>query len=166
MNNSKIEYLLGKKSELNEVLQPYSREVVNFLDDFSKLIYLKKNLNIFPDIKALGFFCRKQNILNLKKKYNDLDRIRFGLGLVFHITPSNIPTNFMYSLIFGLVSGNANIVKVPSKKFNEIQIICEEMKYLLEKKKHSKIKKMMRIIRYDSKETKITKIFLKFLMPD
>ena len=42
MNNSKIEYLLGKKSELNEVLQPYSREVVNFLDDFSKLIYLKK----------------------------------------------------------------------------------------------------------------------------
>ena len=31
------------------------------------------------------------------------------------------------------------------------------MKYLLEKKKHSKIKKMMRIIRYDSKETKITR---------
>ena len=37
------------------------------------------------------------------------------------------------------------------------------MKYLLEKK-HSKIKKMMRIIRYDSKETKITRDISKFLI--
>ena len=116
-----------------------------------------KNLNIFPDIKALAFFCRKQNILNFKKKYFNPKRIRFGLGLIFHITPSNIPTNFMYSLIFGLISGNANIVKVPSRKFDEIKIICREIKYLLRKRKHLRVKKMIQILRYDSEENQITR---------
>ena len=35
--------------------------------------------------------------------------------MIFHITPSNIPTNFAYSFIFGLLTGNSNIVKVPTK---------------------------------------------------
>ena len=39
-----------------------------------------------------------------------------SLGMIFHITPSNIPTNFAYSMIFGLINGNSNIT-VPSKKF-------------------------------------------------
>lgn len=156
MNNSRIDYLVGKKSELDNILKPFSEEVISFLDDFSRLINSKKNLKIFPDIKALAFFCRKKNILNFKKTYYNQKRIRFGLGLIFHITPSNIPTNFMYSLIFGLISGNANIVKVPSRKFDEIKIICEEIEYLLKKRKHLTIKKMIQILRYDSKENQIT----------
>ena len=64
MNNSRIEYLVGKKSQLHNTLKPFSEEVVSFLDDLSRSINSKKNLNIFPDIKALAFFCRKKNILN------------------------------------------------------------------------------------------------------
>ena len=156
MNNSKIEYLVGKKSDLNGTLKPFSDEIISFLDDFSRLINSRKSLKIFPDIKALAFFCRKKNILNFKKKYYNPERIRFGLGLIFHITPSNIPTNFMYSLIFGLISGNANIVKVPSRKFDEIKIICDEIGYLLKKRKNSKVKNMIKILRYDSNENQIT----------
>jgi len=159
MNNFRIKYLVGKKSKLDNILKPFSEEVIIFLDDFSRSVNLRKNLNIFPDIKSLAFFCRKQNILNFKKKYHTPERIRFGLGLIFHITPSNIPTNFMYSLIFGLISGNANIVKVPSKKFEEIIIICEIVEKLLKKKKHLKVNRMIQILRYDSKENQITKHF-------
>jgi hypothetical protein len=157
MNNYKINYLVGKKATLNNVLKPFSKEVVSFLDDFSRQINLRKDIKDFPDIKGLAFFCRKQNIMNFKKKYYNTDRIRFGLGLVFHITPSNIPTNFMYSLIFGLISGNSNIVKVPSRKFEEIKIICEEIENLLRKKKHLILKKMVRILRYNSEDNEITK---------
>ena len=81
---------------------------------------------------ALSFFCRKKNILKLKK-YSDKS-VRFGLGLLFHITPSNVPTNFAYSLIFGLLSGNANIVKVPSKKYEEIKLICDAINKIVLKK--------------------------------
>jgi hypothetical protein len=156
MNNLGIEYLVGKKSHLNNFLKPFSKEVINFLDEFSRLINSRKNLENYPDIRALAFFCRKRNILNFKDKYYNPKRIRFGLGLVFHVTPSNIPTNFMYSLIFGLISGNANIVKVPSRKFDEIKIICEEIEYLLKKKKHLIVKQMIKILRYDSSENQIT----------
>ena len=47
------------------------------------------------------------------------NELRLGVGLAFHITPSNMPTNFAYSLLFGLLSGNSNIIKVPSRKFPE-----------------------------------------------
>ena len=60
MNNSKIEYLVGKKSDLNGTLKPFSDEIISFLDDFSRLINSRKSLKIFPDIKALAFFCRKK----------------------------------------------------------------------------------------------------------
>ena len=42
-----------------------------------------------------------------------------GRGLIFHITPTNVPTNFFYSFIFSLLSGNSNIVKLPTKDFEE-----------------------------------------------
>jgi hypothetical protein len=67
MNNYKINYLVGKKATLNNVLKPFSKEVVSFLDDFSRQINLRKDIKDFPDIKGLAFFCRKQNIMNFKK---------------------------------------------------------------------------------------------------
>ena len=115
MIKKNIEYLVGQKAKLDFVLEPFNSKVINFLDDLSKSLDSKFNNKNFPDLKALSFFCRKNNILNLRGKYHNNDSIRFGLGLLFHITPSNIPTNFAYSLIFGLITGNSNIVKVPSK---------------------------------------------------
>ena len=58
-----------------------------------------------------------------------------SIGLVFHITPSNIPTNFAYSLLFGLLTGNSNIIKVPTKIFPQIEIISSTLKKKLLKKK-------------------------------
>ena len=143
----KIDYLVGKKAKLNVFISPFNNKVVAFLDDLSKSLnnFNKKNI---PDLKALSFFCRKNNILILKNKHFDPNAIRFGLGLLFHITPSNIPTNFAYSLIFGLIAGNSNIVKVPSKKFDEIEIICKSLNNVLKKRKYKQIKNMITIIRY------------------
>ena len=38
-----------------------------------------------------------------------------GCGLALYISPSNVPMNFAYSLVFGLLSGNNNPIR-PSKK--------------------------------------------------
>ena len=128
-----IEYLIGKKAKLNIYIEPFSSTIINFLNDLSKSLDNNFNNKNFPDLKAFSFFCRKKNILSLKNKHQDKDSTRFGLGLLFHITPSNIPTNFAYSLIFGLITGNSNIVKVPSKKFEQIEIICAEIQKLIKK---------------------------------
>lgn len=152
-----IEYLVGKKSKLNIFQNPFNTNVVNFLNDFSKKLDKSLKRKMYPDIKALSFFCRKQHILSLKKKHSDENVVRFGIGLLFHITPSNIPTNFAYSLIFGLITGNSNIVKVPIKKFEEIDIICKALKHVLTIKKYTRIQNMISIIRYDSGNDQLTK---------
>jgi hypothetical protein len=91
---------------------------VDFLDSLSReLIKFRE----YPDVATLGFWCRKANILKLKTDYPETDRI--GRGAVFHIAPSNVAVNFAYSLIVGLLAGNANIVRLPSKDFPQVDII-------------------------------------------
>ena len=132
-NKQKIQYLVGNANFTNDASLPYNDLVCEFLDYFSKELLNLKLSKEFPDLVALAFWCRKQNILNLKKKFISSE-FRKGLGLVFHITPSNIPTNFAYSLLFGLLTGNTNVVKVPSKKFKQIDIVCDVINKTLKKK--------------------------------
>ena len=146
MENKKIEYLVGKTSSLNNSISPFNELVILFLDELSLSLNLKNRNKKFVDVMALSFFCRKKNILKLRKKYSDKS-VRFGLGTLFHITPSNVPTNFAYSLIFGLLSGNSNIVKVPSKKYEEIKLICDAINKIV-LKKFKLIKDMILIVRY------------------
>jgi hypothetical protein len=157
-NNTK--YLVGQNAKLNYFISPFNEEVIDFLNDFSESLIIN-NKNNLPDVKTLSFFCRKNNILNLKKKYLDHNNIRYGLGLLFHITPSNIPTNFAYSLIFGLICGNSNIVKVPSRDFKEIEIICDSLKKVLTKTKYLKIKNMITVVRYSNNDNLTSILSLK-----
>ena len=127
-----LEYLVGDSKIYKDVSEPYNTNIINLLSDLSYELNNKKYYKSYSDIKTLSFFCRKANLLNLKKKSKNYDdQPRLGLGLVFHVTPSNIPTNFFYSLIFGLINGNSNIVKVPSKNFEQIDIICKVLNKLL-----------------------------------
>ena len=66
--------------------------------------------------------------------------------------------HFAYSFVFGLLAGNANIVRVPSTDHPQVEIICKTIKNLLNIKKYSKIKKMNAFIKYE-KNDEITKIF-------
>jgi len=153
-----IEYLVGSSDCDLKADVPFSNEVCNFLGDLSVKLNNSQLSKKYPDIKTLAFWCRKKNILNLQKKLQT-NESRLGLGLIFHITPSNIPTNFAYSLIFGLLTGNSNIVKVPSKKFEQIEIICSVMQELI-KKKYKTIKKKITIVRYNNNDEYTKKISL------
>ena len=125
MKNLKdFEYLVGNSKSISvQPTTPYDQRVCNFLGDLSYELNKNKEVKKYPDIKTLAFWCRKNEIFKFRDKFIS-NEFRLGLGLLFHITPSNIPTNFAYSLIFGLLTGNSNIVKVPSKDFKQIEIIC------------------------------------------
>ena len=118
-----IEYLVGSKKIRNKTITPYNNIICNFLSDLSKELNLSEESKVYPDIKTLAFWCRKKNIEKFKNQFKS-NESRLGLGLLFHITPSNIPTNFAYSLVFGLVTGNSNVIKVPSQNFEQVKIIC------------------------------------------
>ncbi len=105
----------------------------------------------YPDIMAFAFWCRKANINKIKRRFED-GLFRLGLGLVFHITPSNVPVNFAFSFAFGLLSGNANIVRAPSKPFTQVDVISEVIKTLLFQEKYAEINSMNAIVNYTEKD--------------
>tara|TARA_B100001248_G_C27392082_1_gene463036 strand:+ start:384 stop:1559 length:1176 start_codon:yes stop_codon:yes gene_type:complete len=146
---SEIEYLVGNKKFENLSIKPFDDAVCNFLSSLSKNINNSNLLKDYSDIKTFAFMCRKSNIEKLKSKINQ-NEFRRGLGLLFHITPSNIPTNFAYSLLFGVLSGNTNVIKVPSKKFPQIDLICKFINVTL--KKYKKVRKMINIVRYQNND--------------
>ena len=159
MNNmEKIKFLVGNKEIKKISLSPYDKEVLDFLVDLSEDLNLTKDIKNYPDIKTFAFFCRNKNLIKLKKNFLVSSRdIRLGLGLIFHITPSNIPTNFAYSLIFGLLTGNSNIVKVPSRDFKQIDIISKSINKILSKK-YKRVKEMIKIVKYKNNESFTKKI--------
>ena len=147
--------VLGNKKFEIKVTTPFNNLVVDFLLDFSNELRKFKKINSFPDLIYLIFWCNKNKSKNLSKYCNN-NYLRLGRGLIFHICPSNVPTNFIYSFFFGLLSGNSNIVKIPSKDFKEKKIILSAVKSLFNRKKYINLKRTNCFIQYNNKD-EITK---------
>jgi hypothetical protein len=128
---------------------PFSDEIIHYLNALSKELNKDPRTREYPDVATFSFFCRKANIIFLKKKYSLNDTIRLGRGLVFHIAPSNVPVNFAYSLLIGLLAGNTNIVRVPSKNFEQVNIICEAIARLSQVKEHEIFSSRIILVRYN-----------------
>ena len=140
-----------------QALAPFSDSVLDYLNDLSKLLFKDSRAKNYPDVSTFAFYCRKANLLHLQKTFTNDDEIRLGRGMVFHIAPSNVPVNFAYSLIAGLLSGNSNVVRVPSRKFEQIQIVIDAINVLSELDRHRDVSDRIILIRYDSQEDSITR---------
>ncbi|XFA99101.1 acyl-CoA reductase [Candidatus Izemoplasma sp. B36] len=129
VNFNKIKFLVGNKKIVESIfniapLKPFDQRVIDYLDILSKKILRSSIAKSYPDIITFGFWCRRSSILSYKEKYIDINN-RLGRGIAFHIAPSNVPINFAYSLVAGLLSGNINIIRISSKNFDQIEIMKE-----------------------------------------
>jgi hypothetical protein len=82
----------------------------------------------------------------MKKKHKVSNRL--GRGVLFHVAPSNVPINFAYSLAAGLLSGNANIVRLPSKSFPQVQIITSAFQDVLASDQFSRFAPYIVLLKY------------------
>ena len=158
LDKKKTLYQITKNKRFNiNVSEPFNNQSINFLSDFSKELKKEKKIYKFPDLIYLVFWASYKKIGEAKKKFLSRN-IRLGRGLIFHICPSNVPTNFIYSFFFGLLSGNSNIVKVSSKVFPEKNIILSTINKLFKKKKYLGLKNSNFFIQYDEKIENTQKI--------
>ena len=140
-----------------QALAPFSGPVLDYLNELSKLLFKDPRAKNYPDVSTFAFYCRKANLLQLQKTFTNDDEIRLGRGMVFHVAPSNVPVNFAYSLVAGLLAGNSNVVRVPSKKFEQIQIIIDAINLLFEIDRYRDVSDRIIFVRYDSREDSITR---------
>jgi len=149
----KITFLTGdadiiKKMPNVKALSPFFDDIVDFLSSLSREILKNDSNKQFPDVMTFAFWIRKASLTQMRMISGyEKKGLRFGRGVVFHIAPSNVPVNFAYSLAVGLLSGNANIVRVPTKQFPQIDIICEAINVTLENKPN--IRPYISLIRYE-----------------
>ena len=152
--NLNITKILGSE---NKYLKPnfiFEELIISFLNEIYLSINKIKEARLYSDLATFGFWCRKKNIENLLKKYKN-NEIRIGRGIVYHIAPSNVPMNFAYSFAFGMLSGNYNLVRLPSKKYYQIHVLCDIIRKICSKKKYKKILKYFLFIHYE-KSSKIS----------
>ena len=150
-NNKKIKILIGNYNLKDGPYEIFDKNIIKFLNEISKEILKSTKCRKFPDLVAFGFWCRSSNIKTIFNNYSFFKN-RMGRGTVLHITPSNVPTNFAYSMVFGLLSGNNNIIRLPSKNFIQVKILCNILIKLSKKDKYKKNFKKFLLIKYDNSD--------------
>lgn len=126
-NFNELVYVVGNAETINQMQSvpakvPFDEKVIEFLNALSgKLL---KSGKAFSDVVTFAFWCRKAALLKEKEKY-DCGEIRLGRGIAFHSTPSNVAVNFAFSFATGLLAGNKNIVRLPAKPFEQVDIVCK-----------------------------------------
>lgn len=127
-------FLVGGASIENTPLNPYDDAACDFLAALSGSLMKAPDVRAYPDVISFAYWCRRSNVQALKQ---DAGTPRFplscrlGRGVTFHVAPSNIPVNFAFSFVFGLLAGNPNIVRVPSKPFAQTTLICDAINAVL-----------------------------------
>jgi len=141
-----VNYIIGSEKIETTAMMPYSEIACEFLNDLSSRLMKSPVIRQYTDLSALAFWCRKANIQKLKENFG-ANNNRLGRGLCFHIAPSNIPINSIFSFFFSLLAGNSNIVRLSSKDFPQVDIVCEIIKDVL--KNYPEIEKRTAFIKYD-----------------
>ena len=147
MNRNDIKYWVGGEQMEIRPLPVYSDIVCEFLEEVSGMLRKDVEARMYPDILTFAFWCRRANIKKLKENYVT-PYFCVGKGLVFHVAPSNVPINFAFSLVFGMLAGNANVVRVSQKDFPQIPIVCRILNQVLENKKYEVLKKQTQVVSY------------------
>ncbi len=139
---------------------PFADDVIEYLNALSKSLLQDRESRLYPDVVTFAFFCRKANLSAQKANYN-FKAIRLGRGVAFHIAPSNVPINFAYSWVAGLLSGNTNIVRVSSKYFPQVDLVIKHIQKISEQEHYKNISQKTVFVRYN-KFSDATNFFSKF----
>ena len=136
---------------------PFCDEVMAFLQGLSAWLLQDSAAKSYPDVISFAFWCRTGALRAMKENYSG-QQLRLGRGVVFHIAPSNVPVNFAYSLAAGLLAGNANIVRIPSQDYPQVEIICGALREILKQEEFRHLSKHVILLRYE-KDDAITDFF-------
>lgn len=146
-----FELLAPQNGSLEEVLlskpcPPFSEERKTFLSELANVIIRTEESRKYPDLLAFAFWCSNTSMSKLEARWDF--EFRTGRGVIFHIAPSNVPINFAYSWAAGFITGNVNVVRIPSKHFDQVELLITILNRLIYKDEFLSLSKDFALIRY------------------
>ena len=128
---------------------PFDNERICFLNEVSREILSDKEAKAYSDVVTFAFWIRKANMEKEKRQFFDESSLRMGRGTIFHIAPSNVAVNYAYSFAAGFALGNANVVRLPSRKFVQVDLINQAIHRVLNKPEYRKWRDYIAFLRYE-----------------
>ena len=146
INTDQLPFYRDSHSDALDSLQVGSPLVIEFLSALSKEVLSNKACREHPDVITFGYFCRRSAI---KRAIEDRVGISncFGWGNAVHISPSNVPVNFAFSFVFGMLSGNSNLVRLPSAHWPQVDLLVGLIEKISSNKEFSSIRDMNAFVR-------------------
>jgi hypothetical protein len=128
INSNELEFLVGNYEILGKMstipaLPTFSEKAVGFLSALSSEILKDRRSRNNADVMSYAYWIRKAALEYAKEKHTDYQS-RIGRGVAFHIAPSNVPVNFAVSMTSSILAGNATLIRVSTKRFEQVDIIC------------------------------------------
>lgn len=142
-------YVGDKKIISNEPVEVFNTSRLNFLADLSRELLADRRTKSLPDIVSFAYWCRFAALKRQAEKYSGDNRFRMGLGLSFHICPSNVPINFAFSMAFGLLSGNSCVLRLPSTDSATVDILIDAISVVITKGNFESLARALKLVRYD-----------------
>ena len=147
-----LNFIFGSFESLDKLakvhaLSIFSPIVCEFWSEVSSGLLGDNAAKTYSDVISFAFYCRKASLKKLQLDYT-VDENRIGRGVVFHVAPSNVPVNYAYSLLAGMLSGNSNIVRLPSVDFEQVAIINKYISLVLEKDRFRELREMICLVQY------------------
>jgi len=124
--------------------------IIEFINDFSNFILSNGSYQEFPEIMALAFWLRTSHIKQLAASYQKSreGKIMLPRGVVFHISPANVDTIFIYSWFLSMLVGNANIIRISNRANKQLEMILNVLNTILDKNKYKALSQQFLIIKY------------------
>jgi hypothetical protein len=135
----------------------FNPRVMKMLGQLSKEILGDKTAKNFPDLMSVGFAIRPTSLERYRNMFLH-GSPRKGRGKTFHITPANVPLNFVFSYVFALLAGNPSCVRLSSKNFPQVEVFIQILLKVLNDVEFEFIRKSTYFIRYPHNQ-KITDYF-------
>lgn len=150
--DAQLKYVIGDQASFEaRPLSPFHHEARACLDALSTSMMSDLEVRSIPDTMAFAWWCRKSNIERNAQSCGDA-HLRLGRGLVFHVTPTNVPVNFAFSWVFSLLAGNANVVRLPNRSFRQVDFLVKHISRILAEDRFAEVSKMNVFVQYGHEE--------------
>ena len=133
----------------NTPVEAFDSTRLRFLAQLSRRLLADPRARALPDVATFAYWCRQANLSRMAAAATPAGRLQMGLGLTFHICPSNVPVNFAFSMAFGLLSGNTNVLRLPSKSSPAAEFLLEAIKQELDDPAHCQVRQALLLVRFE-----------------
>lgn len=134
---------------------PFAPESLRFCAALSAALFAEPRARRLPEVQALAFWLRPGELRRLAARFESLgggDELLVPRGLVFHVPPGNVGTMFAYSWIFALLTGNASVLRLPSRPSPAAQAVLDVLDALLARAEHAGVARSVWMLSYGHEE--------------